>query len=402
MLSVSRNTAHARCTSCFGDWQWPLPPIRKLVIYIDQNALSEMMKALDPASRGHGKVAPVWLELYRRIARLVQMQMIVCPVSEYHERESRFAAPMQAALERLSAHLADGIRFKRPQEIEEDQIAEGVDAWLRGDETFLADVRSARAVQADVAEWGELLNISVSTARWPQFTQEERQDRLARHADFVSCVISDWQSGPSRTFNEVFEHEADAYGETIIREYAMYLGARRATPPDYEKLINLSLSPAVSIMNLVCARISESGIPDDQVEERAVAFLRSTALRRVPFNRVAASLHAAMAMRFADPRGQRKLPSPGHFTDVAVISHFMPFCEAMFLDNGMRGLVNEKKVATQVGYPTQIFSKATINEFFAYLDECEANVHPAHRAAVVDTYGEAALEPFVSIFAASA
>lgn len=322
-------------------------------------------------------------------------------MSEYHERESRFAAPMQAALERLSVHLADGIRLKRAQEIEEDQIAECVDAWLRGDETHVVDVRPERVVQGDLTEWGELLNILVSTARWPEFTQEERRDRLARHAEFVDRVIADWQAGAARTFTEVFEHEADAYGETIISEYVRYLGARRATPPDHEQLLNLSLSPAVRIVNLVCARISESGIPDAQVAQRAVAFLRSTALRRVPFNRISALLHAAMAMRYADPRGQRKPPSPGHFTDVDVIAHFMPFCEAMFLDNGMRALLTDNRVAAEVGYPTRIFSKATINEFLAYLDESEANVPATHKAVVADTCGEAALEPFVSSFGAS-
>lgn len=401
MLHVSRHVAHARCTTCFGDWQWALPPIRKRVIYIDQNALSDMMKALNPASRGHGKVDPVWLELYRRLARLVQMQVVVCPVSEYHERESRFAAPMQAALERLSVHLADGIRFKLSQEIEDDQIAECVAAWLDGDETPAADVRPERAVRGDLTDWGELLNISVSSARWPEFTQEERQDRLDRHTEFVDRVIADWQTGPARTFSEVFEHEADAYGETIISEYAKYFSAQRATPPNYEQLLNLSLSPAVRVMNLVCARISESGIPDDQVAQSALTFLRSTALRRVPFNRISALLHAALAMRFAEPRGQRKPPSPGHFTDVNAIAHFLPSCEAMFLDNGMRALLTDNRVAAEVGYQTRIFSKATIDEFFAYLDEVEANVPAVHRAAVVDTYGEAALEPFVSIFGAS-
>jgi hypothetical protein len=354
MLSVSRNTAHARCTTCFGDWQWPLPPLRKQVIYIDQNALSEMMKALNAASRSHGKVNPTWLELYRRLARLVQMQVIVCPVSEYHERESRFAHQMQAALERLSVHLADGMQFKRSLEIEQDQVAECVDAWIRGDEVYVADVRPERGLRGDLSEWGDVLNISVSTARWPEFTQEERQDRAARHAEFVARVIPDWQSGPSRTFKEVFEHEADAYGQTIVREYGKYLMAQRETPRDYDKLLNLSYSPPVAIVDLVCARISDAGVPDDEVAQKALDFFQSTTLRRVPFIRIAALLHAALAMKFAGPQGQRNPPSIGHFTDVDAISHFLPSCEAMFLDNAMRALVAEKQVTSRMGYSTRV------------------------------------------------
>jgi len=45
-----------------------LPALRKTILYLDQNAVSEMMKAINPATRSHRRpVLDRWRELFRRI-----------------------------------------------------------------------------------------------------------------------------------------------------------------------------------------------------------------------------------------------------------------------------------------------------------------------------------------------
>jgi hypothetical protein len=52
--------------------------------------MSDMMKALNPKNEAHARARthPLWLPLYKRLDRLVQLQLAICPTSEEHRRES--------------------------------------------------------------------------------------------------------------------------------------------------------------------------------------------------------------------------------------------------------------------------------------------------------------------------
>jgi hypothetical protein len=73
-----------RCRECWHTDRFPLPRIRKTVVYLDQLVISEMMKALNPAARAHGRVDSFWLELFERLDVLSKLQLIICPDSETH------------------------------------------------------------------------------------------------------------------------------------------------------------------------------------------------------------------------------------------------------------------------------------------------------------------------------
>ncbi|MDD3657127.1 MAG: hypothetical protein PHI72_10280 [Atribacterota bacterium] len=53
----------------------------KRIIYLDQFALSYMVRALHPEMKvtGNNNTDAFWIELYQRLDRLVKMQIIICP-----------------------------------------------------------------------------------------------------------------------------------------------------------------------------------------------------------------------------------------------------------------------------------------------------------------------------------
>ncbi len=100
VLMVRSDSYLRRCAECFRPHGherpavYPLPPLNKKIIYIDQMGISNMMKALNPETRAgrSGPISRFWLDLFERLDVLAKLQLIVCPDSIFHEWES-LAAP---------------------------------------------------------------------------------------------------------------------------------------------------------------------------------------------------------------------------------------------------------------------------------------------------------------------
>ena len=107
-------------------------------------------------------------------------------------------------------------------------------------------------------------------------------------------------------------------------------------------------------------------------------------------------LFAAMARRATN--GQKRVPNRGTPNDIDMISSYLPYCDAIFIDDEFAGLLREEPIATEVGkYGTRVFSTRTREEFLAYLREIQAALPAEHLAQVVVTYGESWLDGFRSI-----
>src|SRR5204863_2824057 len=74
-----------RCISCWFDDSFPLPPVHKRIIYLDQFVISNMMKELNPED---GRARGYYHALFCALDRLSSLQLIVCPDSPLHDHES--------------------------------------------------------------------------------------------------------------------------------------------------------------------------------------------------------------------------------------------------------------------------------------------------------------------------
>ena len=64
------------------------PVLKKKIIYLDQFAISEMMKAFNPKTPAFHKIDRFWKVLFCKLDRLLRLQAICCPDSDFHEDES--------------------------------------------------------------------------------------------------------------------------------------------------------------------------------------------------------------------------------------------------------------------------------------------------------------------------
>jgi hypothetical protein len=98
-----------------------LPPIKKQILYIDQFALSKMVKNRDDQ---------FWGGLYDRLVRLTANDIITCPSSPIHIEESQFAHGLRDALKAMYRQIAGDDEFRQPEDIEKRQLARSLRAYI--------------------------------------------------------------------------------------------------------------------------------------------------------------------------------------------------------------------------------------------------------------------------------
>ena len=124
VLSISGSAYSRRCRECFITRSFPLWPVTKKVVYIDQFAISNMMKVINATMQSHSRAAadPFWLELFEALERVTKLQIVVCPASEAHRDES-LMVPYFGALKRMYEQLSHGVTFFDADTIVQKQTA---------------------------------------------------------------------------------------------------------------------------------------------------------------------------------------------------------------------------------------------------------------------------------------
>jgi len=88
-LMFGHNILTRRCRECWHTESERLPRLRKRLIYVDQFAYSNMAKAIDPLwAAKRGSQDSFWTEMFDALDRAMKLQLIVCPYSTVHEKES--------------------------------------------------------------------------------------------------------------------------------------------------------------------------------------------------------------------------------------------------------------------------------------------------------------------------
>ena len=81
-----------------------------------------------------------------------------------------------------------------------------------------------------------------------------------------------------------------------------------------------------------------------------------------------------------------------------MLSAYLPYCDAMFVDKEMHGLLDEPPLKTALNYGAKVFSLRSKREFLNHLDQIENNAPAEHLAKVREIYGDAWEEPYVEVF----
>jgi hypothetical protein len=118
----------------------------------------------------------------------------------------------------------------------------------------------------------------------------------------------------------------------------------------------------------------------------AKGFLERNLMADAPFNKLQSLMFAAIAMRPA--QGQKEPPNKGTATDIDTVAHLLPYCDAMFMDNGCRSLLLDVPTPLRPPETTKVFSLNIKAQFLEYLRLIRDGISAEHVQAIREVYGD--------------
>lgn len=211
VLSVHAMSYTRKCRECLYREEFHLWPLEREVLYIDQFAISNMMKALNTTINSHDKalVNPLWLRLFEALERACKLQLVICPHSDAHRHES-LVSPFFRPLERMYEQLSHGVSFDRLEVINQRQLSIAVHAWIEGREPVY-DNDPKTVTNGGLHDWKEPLIISVNMTYPKELVDGIRTFRDNVHKELIEIYESYRKSGRT-DFKVCLEHERTARG----------------------------------------------------------------------------------------------------------------------------------------------------------------------------------------------
>lgn len=398
ILSIFQSHYTRRCKDCLypkgseNPAFYYLPNIEKKIIYIDQFAISNMMKILNPKTKAYSKeMDTFWINLFDKIYLLFQMQLIICPNSEFHSDES-LVSEYYPSLRRMYELISHNISFCEENKIKSLQLLDYAENWISGKKSQAPEINRSLAFTDEINQWLDRFIISVGSFN-EDWIDQIRKDRESIHQGFKE-VFHVWQKENNLKFEDWYKREVSMYGATMIKEYFKHLVSLKN-----QSGINIDLMfpPTSVIMFYSLQRFFENIITSkEEALKQTCDFLRSDKIDIVPFIRIYALLAAGLARKAAN--GQKNPPNRGMAKYLDIVSHLLPYCDAMFIDNGCASLINENPIKDRIGFNTRIFSLNSKDDFLLYLSEIEGQASSDHILKLNEVYGNSWKAPFHSIY----
>ncbi|HVC20058.1 MAG TPA: hypothetical protein VNE16_08280 [Vicinamibacterales bacterium] len=382
------------------------PPHFKKVIYLDQFAISEMVKAIDARSKSHARVKRFWRQVFEALERVCKLQLVVCPWSPIHRDES-LVSEMFEPLKRMYEHLGNGVGFLRSTEIELRQINMALVAWLDGKAPPDHDLNPARITTGSLHRWQGRYLVTVSMHHPPEQASGLRQRRTRLNRSLARW-FDECRQRTDKSFDHALRIEFEGYRDVLLGAYRdalnrgnellrQYEAATGEALPSHIENVAPPVGPGGEQVWLILEVLKGRGIAKGEIAKILSDFLDSEHFRKMPIHAISTRLFAVIAHAAANH--QRRAPDQGTANDIELVSAYLPYCDAMLIDNRTRAMLENgvpKKYA--LNYPCRLFSPNVGSGFLAYLKSVEEEADPLILALVRQAYGEKWLKPFVTMF----
>lgn len=357
-----------RCKKCGHTEVKNLPPITKKIIYIDQFALSKMVKNKDE---------PFWAELHDRLTRLSANEIITCPYSPIHIEESEYDYKLRDALKAMYRRIAGDDQFRRPQDVEQRQLARSLRAYIGCTKSKPTYIRIDDAFEKSPHRWSEVLNIYADMGYSEELIDGLRRDKESAHSSMQS-LCDRWRASPVE-FDAQVEAEAAAF-QTHVAAYRQLSGG------NLNNFCRFSSPIVLDVVDWLAHTVLM--IDPDETDPVSIleGFAASQQLRETPWMYLNCRIWAKIAELVCNPKGPRK-PRLGDRYDADVLASYAPYCDAMFIDGGFREIAIDSRIGCEKRFGVKIFSEQVRDSFVTYLDELERNTPNAHWEAYAFVHG---------------
>jgi len=356
-VNVGDNLLNRGCRSC-GKWfRYPLPELKKEIIYLDQFFLSHAFR----------KQERPFVEAVERIKELAARQLLVCPYSSVHTDETHlWRHEQQEELYEFIKQTARGHKFRQSYEIKQNQLIASFDVF-RNQAPSAIEINERDAFHENIHKWDDYFWIDLRPILGD--LEAMRQGKSAAIAALVG-LFPDWAK-LTTSFQEDVAEEARGYGRSLMEQYLKMVASVA------EDFMNYLHSPIDASYVETLLHYDSNTMEIELRLQRVSEFLSSEYFANVPNVKVSCELFAVLRKMvkngsYTNPENaKRKLA--GLFYDSECISVFGPYCDAIFIDRAMKTWCDDPDAKGLSLYNTKTFSANDWDSFHAYLDLIEGN-----------------------------
>lgn len=381
---ISDNVLSWTCVECKKSFRSSLLKIKKEVLYLDQNLYSNAWKK-----------TPEFLKTVQHLVRLSQKQIIICPYSEVHDKETYLIKNLdnQKNLWDFIKKISRGKRFELIQTIESHQLINAYISFLKNDDPK-KQMDLYHPIPMNFHDWDNSLQVNFF---WP-LTNLFKLDEILRHKQtVVNAILKNipiWRKSNS-SFDDDFSLEIKSHGDTLLRMFLKIISSGNA-----EEMFNNTIYN--KIYNLLSFNF-EKMLFDAPSEEDAVRrlfviknFLSSNHFKYIPYVRVSAFLWSSLKqdvqkrqfLTNESPTEKDLKRVRGMAFDIEHLSVFVPYCNSVFTENRMaEWLLEWSNGNYSLDKKIKIFSKKNLSKFDAYLEELEQNISEEMREELEFVFG---------------
>ena len=299
---------------------------RKLLVYLDQNFISEMAK---PA---HGGVRPDFRELYSVLQKGFWNEQLVVLRSSFHDVETSLAGALKDAIRARRSTLGH-VDLASRWDIRESQIVASLHKFLgRQDGGPVICYDDAFNDEPDARVGHFDINVNMD---WMHADAKDKRQRLATELDTVRQRILEH----SISYDQQFQIEMDATRQDAMRPY--YLRHHAAA----------------------------AGVTDEEYGR----FVASNAFADVPI----VWLDVALLTRVMTAHSTRTIKQ-GDVTDIDAMATYLPYCDVYGADRFMAEVARSLKVPER--YNCHLFDsrKDGVAKLIDHLHQALADIAPVN------------------------
>jgi hypothetical protein len=302
---------------------------KKLLVYLDQNFISEMAKA-----KVNERVKREFKEVYELLHTGFIEEKLVVPQSWFHDVETSLLPQLKERIVSYQNYLGQ-VELNRPDEVSNAQVAAALQRFLGDNGTDALSIETAFRDHPD--QRVQRFNITVDM-------HLERRDYKTDRTSIAQAQ--------------------EALRQGLLQKRTTY---EAQVENEYNWRRDLFLKNALQEFAHLCKH----------PREELLAFANSSDFRTIPVIGIGARLYAAILTKY--PTRQIKASDA---TDVEILSTYLPYmdvlCTDAFMADQLRtlGIHKEHQVA--------IFNAKTtsLNAFKAFLEDYLKNTPPVHRPTI--------------------
>lgn len=344
------------CWKCWYNETYKLPKLKKMIIYLDQCAISNIMKSIAAHDKwDDNQNLEIRYQIYTLLKELNTLQLITCPYSEIHEYESilQWSEEFFEKIKQTYQLLSQQTSFKFKGAIESRQIYNQFIDWLRdweGVETLKSEWLQDEEKAIENWVWHITLTIDI---KWKE-TDFVDLNTIKNSLDSNLVAKVPLWSKESWNFKDILSDELQGYRKMLLSCVQWVYWCVPENRKDFS-YVHSMICEFGGVLESMKRELIKEDYSEDKHYTIIVNFINSDKFLEIPIIYLSALLRSDLRWEFKWWH-RKSNPNKWETYDIQMISTYAPYSDIMLIDwkkakrmqqNPLQSKVRKAKINTE-------------------------------------------------------